>query len=81
MNVQVAERWEPFVDDVVRNGRFGSASEVVDEGLRLVERQEAALSALKAKIEAAIAEGGSLTDEEVGRHLDEVAEEMRREGY
>ena len=41
MNVSVGARWENFVSDIVRQGRHGSASEVVREGLRLVEEREA----------------------------------------
>ena len=29
MNVSMGTRWEEFVDDIVRSGRDGSASEVV----------------------------------------------------
>ena len=47
MNVSIGERWETFVDRVVREGRYGSASEVVREGLRLVEERETRLRALR----------------------------------
>ncbi|MFC7554757.1 type II toxin-antitoxin system ParD family antitoxin [Pseudoroseomonas wenyumeiae] len=39
MNVSIGQRWEGFVESVVRSGRYGSASEVVREGLRLVEER------------------------------------------
>jgi Bacterial antitoxin of ParD toxin-antitoxin type II system and RHH len=32
MNVSIGERWEAFVDRIVRAGRYSSASEVVREG-------------------------------------------------
>ncbi len=35
MNVSIGKRWEEFVEGVVQDGRYGSASEVVREGLRL----------------------------------------------
>ena len=38
MNVSVGDRWEKFVEQAVKAGRYGSASEVVREGLRLVGR-------------------------------------------
>ena len=47
MNVSIGERWEGFVASVVDQGRYGSASEVVREGLRLVEEREAKLAALR----------------------------------
>ena len=34
MNVSLGERWERFVANIVEQGRYGSASEVVREGLR-----------------------------------------------
>ena len=40
MNVSISPELERFVKGLVETGRFNSASEVVREGLRLVERQE-----------------------------------------
>jgi antitoxin ParD1/3/4 len=65
MNVSIGERWEGFVASVVEQGRYGSASEVVREGLRLVEEREAKLKALRETLEASIARGGSHTRDEV----------------
>ena len=44
MNVSIGERWEGFVETAVKSGRYGSASEVVREGLRLMEKQEQRLA-------------------------------------
>ena len=65
MDVAIGERWEDFVQDAVRDGKFESASDMVNEGLRLVEEREAKLQALRETIRASIAGGGSYTDEEV----------------
>jgi antitoxin ParD1/3/4 len=65
MNVSVGARWEEFVDGVVKDGRYGSASEVVREGLRLVEEREAKLKELRASIEAALADPVRYTWDEV----------------
>ncbi len=62
MNVSIGERWETFVDRVVREGRYGSASEVVREGLRLVEERETKLKALRTVLDASIAAGGEASD-------------------
>ncbi len=70
MNVSVGERWENFVESVVKEGRYGSVSEVVREGLRLVEEREVKLKALRDTINTAITEGGSLTDEEVEANVE-----------
>jgi antitoxin ParD1/3/4 len=71
MNVSIGSHWEQFVDGLVKSGRYGTASEVIREGLRLVEAREAKLKALKDTIDASIARGGSHTDEEVGEYIAE----------
>ena len=80
MNVSIGQRWEGFVESVVRSGRYGSASEVVREGLRLVEEREARLRALRETIDASIAEGGGVTDEEMQESLRAQAEALRQAG-
>ncbi len=80
MNVSIGPRWEGFVDNVVKAGRYGSASEVVREGLRLVEEREVKLNALRATIEASIAEGGDSSDEDIERLLDAADVELAKEG-
>ena len=81
MNVSIGERWEAFVERAVRSGRYGSASEVVREGLRLVEEREARLRALCETLDASIAEGGRGTDEELGALLDSKAAELSKAGF
>ncbi|MTV32616.1 type II toxin-antitoxin system ParD family antitoxin [Rhodoblastus acidophilus] len=77
MNVSIGERWEGFVDRVVKDGRYGSASEVVREGLRLVEEREAKLLALRATLNESIARGGAVTDDELDAALAAKAAELR----
>ena len=62
MNVSIGQRWEKFVSSVVESGRYGSASEVVREGLRLVEEREAKLQALRDTLNASIERGGQHSD-------------------
>jgi len=69
MNVSIGERWETYVEALLKTGRYGSASEIVREGLRLVEEREAKLAALRETIEAAIAEDEWYTMEEVEAQL------------
>lgn len=80
MNVSIGKRWEEFVEGVVQDGRYGSASEVVREGLRLVEEREAKLTALRQTIEASIAEGGARSQEEVSTTLSARAQALANEG-
>ena len=65
MNVSLGQRWEDLVAQAVEDGRYGSASEIVREGLRLVEEREAKLAALRQTLDAAIDRGGSHTADEV----------------
>lgn len=65
MNVSIGERLESFVTKLVADGRYGSNSEVVREGLRLVEEREAKLQALRETINASIARGGRFSADEV----------------
>jgi antitoxin ParD1/3/4 len=39
-NVNLTDHFDRFIDDGVTSGRFSSASEVVREGLRLLEQRE-----------------------------------------
>ena len=81
MNVSIGQRWEAFVENVVREGRYGSASEVVREGLRLVEEREAKLQALRRTLEASLAEGGERREDEVTAALEARVAALAREGF
>lgn len=63
---------EAVVEDLVKNGRYNSKSEVLREGVRLVQEREAALR----RLDAALARG--LADVEAGRFrpMDEVFDEI-----
>lgn len=78
MNVSIGDRWQWFVDSVVKDGRYGSASEVVREGLRLVEEREAKLVALRATLNASIAAGGEVAEAELDAALAARGANLRR---
>lgn len=64
-NVVLTDRQTRFIGNLVKSGRYQNASEVLREGIRLVERQEAENGArLKALREAA---GIGLADLDAGR--------------
>lgn len=66
-NVSLTDHFETFIDDSVSSGRYQNASEVVREGLRLLEQRsredQLKLSALQAAIDI------GLDDERRGRVL------------
>jgi antitoxin ParD1/3/4 len=80
VNVSIGERWEQFVDQAVKAGRYSSASEVVREGLRLVEEREATLTALRALIDASLAAGGQVTDAQLEDALARQSPARLRQG-
>jgi len=81
MNVSIGERWEAFIERVVRGGRYGSASEVVREGLRLVEEREAKLRALRTMLDESIAAGGEASDADIDAALEAKAAQLVKEGF
>jgi antitoxin ParD1/3/4 len=61
ISAELGAQLEAFVADLVASGRYNSKSEVLREGVRLIQEREARLLAL----DAAIARG--LADAEAGR--------------
>jgi len=80
MNVSIGERWESFVEQAVKAGRYGSASEVVREGLRLVEERETKLLALRATLDTSIEAGGEVSDQDLDAAIAKRGDELRGNG-
>jgi antitoxin ParD1/3/4 len=80
MNVSIGRRWMEFVEKAVKSGRYGSASEVVREGLRLVEEREAKLAALRETLDNSIAAGGDVSEAELDAAIEEKAAELAKTG-
>ncbi len=63
MNISLTPELEKFVQDKVASGRYHSASEVIREGLRLLEEQElireVRLAALREEIQKGLDSGPS----------------------
>jgi antitoxin ParD1/3/4 len=60
MNVSLTRELEKFVNEKVESGRYSSASEVIREGLRLLQEHEELkqreIAAVRAKIDRGIAQ-------------------------
>lgn len=71
-SANLGQRLEDYVSELIKNGRYQSRSEVLREGVRLVEEREKRLVALY----ASIARG--LADAEAGRvtPVREVADKL-----
>jgi antitoxin ParD1/3/4 len=61
ISADLGAKLEAVVEDLVKNGRYNSKSEVLREGVRLVQEREAAL----AQLDVMIAEG--MADIDAGR--------------
>jgi antitoxin ParD1/3/4 len=88
-NVNLTDHFDRFIEDGISSGRYSNASEVVREGLRLLERQEQEDSARLDWLRATAAEGfeaierGDSTvlasDDEVQNFLDRIRGEVAAE--
>jgi antitoxin ParD1/3/4 len=56
-SVSLGDHFAGFIDEKVREGRYGSASDVIRAGLRLLEEEEAKLTRLRAEIAKGEASG------------------------
>ena len=56
-SITLGDSYLEFIDRQVAKGRFGSASEAVRAGMRLLEEQENALERLRAAIDEGYASG------------------------
>ena len=81
-NVNLTEHFDRFITDGVASGRFGNASEVVREGLRLLEQREKKEKAYLEWFRAAIQEGidaserGDFVVLDTGKELDDFMEDI-----
>ena len=75
-SVSLGDHFDQFIASQVADGRFGSASEVVRAGLRLLEEREAKLAMLRAALEEG-KRSGVAEDYSLERVLRRVEEKSR----
>jgi antitoxin ParD1/3/4 len=61
VSADLGEALERFVAKLVASGRYHSKSEVLREGVRLIQEREARLAALDASIARGLADAGRVT--------------------
>ena len=80
MNVSVGANWEAFIASLVKEGRYASATEIMREGLRLVQEREEKRRALREMIEKSIADPRRYTSEEVMASINKKHAELKARG-
>ena len=88
-NINLTEHLDRFVETGVRTGRYGNASEVVREGLRLLEQREQEDHAKLEWLRKAAREGFDQIDrgegvelrsmKELNKHIDHLGKEASAE--
>ncbi len=84
-NINLTDHLDNFIQAEVGSGRYGNASEVVREGLRLMERRKQEDQAKLKWLRSAVREGMEEIDrgegmefgsiDELDRHIDELGKE------
>jgi antitoxin ParD1/3/4 len=72
INADLGAQLESFVAKLVESGRYGSKSEVLREGVRLVEEREKRLALLDAALERGLTDLGAGRTHELEDVLDEL---------
>lgn len=75
-SISLGSHFERFIKRQVTGGRYGTASEVVRAGLRLLEQDEARLEALRSALEEG-EQSGFVTDYSLEDLLAETAPKKR----
>jgi antitoxin ParD1/3/4 len=82
-NINLTDRFDRFIEAEVGSGRYGNASEVVREGLRLMERRKREERTKLKWLRGAVSEGLDQIDRGEGlefRSIDEVEKHIDRLG-
>ncbi|MFT4063807.1 type II toxin-antitoxin system ParD family antitoxin [Paraburkholderia sp.] len=72
ISADLGQQLEGYITKLVETGRYGSKSEVLREGVRLIQDRETQLAALDAVIERGIADSDAGRGEPAGEVLDQL---------
>jgi len=70
-SVTLGEHFEKIIEKSIESGRYSSASEVIREGLRLVDEREQKIKMLRDAIEAG-EKSGYVKNFDPGKHLEKL---------
>lgn len=74
ISAELGQALERFVNELVATGRYGSNSEVLREGVRLIQERETQLAAMDALVQRSVAD----SDAGLGRPADDVFDRLER---
>jgi antitoxin ParD1/3/4 len=74
----IGKHFEAFIESLIASGRYSTASEIIRDGLRMIEEREQDREAKLEWLRAAIQEGLDSPSEEVDIH--EWMEDVKRRG-
>lgn len=77
-SVNLGEQLEAFITDAVKNGRYGSRSEVLREGVRLVQERETKWARFDAEIQKGIDDAEAGRTVPLDEAFDRVLGKIRR---
>ena len=79
-SIALGEHWQAFIEKLVSSGRYGSASEVIRNALRLLEERNAKIETLRAALVEGEASGsaGRLDMDVIKRKARQQAEQKTR---
>lgn len=72
ISADLGSRLEAFVNDLVASGRYNSKSEVLREGVRLIQEREARLVALDAAIRKGVSDADAGRKKTAGQVFDKL---------
>ena len=78
MSYAVGSHFENFIRHQVSAGRFNNASEVVREGLRLLEERELKIAELRRQVQEALTDERRYTMDEVMEEIEQTIQENLR---
>jgi antitoxin ParD1/3/4 len=78
MNISLTPDLEGFIEDKVKSGRYTTASEVVQEALRLLEERERMKAQQLEELERRLAKATEQLDRGEGIPIEDVREELRQ---
>jgi antitoxin ParD1/3/4 len=76
-SVTLGEHFENIIDRSIKSGRYSSASEVIREGLRLVDEREQKIQILREAIEAG-ERSGYVKNFDPVKHLEKLNEKFQK---